>query len=74
MKCRNFNYPLNLQLKLKCQDAICVKNYVGNIPAACVVVVVEWLACLPSTQTIRIRIPLGSKVFFCKIVLRNKNK
>ena len=39
------------------------------------VVVVVWLACSPSTPTIRVRIPLTSTVFSVKIVFEyNENK
>ena len=42
---------------------------------ATAVVVVKWSACLTSTPTIRVRIPMKPKVFFCKFVFeKNENK
>ena len=35
---------------------------------------VKWLGCLPSTPSIRVRIPLKPKVLFCKLFEKNENK
>ena len=72
---------VTLNIKLKCNQCY-LKLFMASAPGQVVrlmlnkwaVVVVKWSACLPSTPTIRVRIPLRSTIF-CKIVNeKNKNK